>query len=530
MQHMRKTLTVVALAILTATAAEAASRNAPPSNAPPSNAAPSNAPATNVPGTSAPPSTGPKDNGRGNGQTPGGDGPSRPGGGNASGLPDAVTVLEILRRLPRWPGGRDGPQDDGGPDGPAGEPGGNAGPPGKKPPQPPRVVAIAPNVPFKPTPTPRTGGAPPAVTGAVAPDQFDREVLVTLTAGSDAETVRALSQDFGLDGNTVYVSPLLGVRIVRFLIPDTRSVADVVGQLASDARVQVAQPHYAYVASANPSVALPAPQYAPQKLKLDEAHKMAQGKRVKVAVIDTAVDTSHPAFKGARIETFDALGGSKSDPELHGTAIAGILSARAGLEGVAPEASLLAVRAFTAGKSGAPSSNTLALLKALDWAVMSGARVINMSFAGPQDPILAKAIDAADAQGIVLVAAAGNGGPQAKPAYPAALPAVIAVTATSDSDELYKDANRGAYIAVAAPGVDIVAAAPKGAYDISSGTSLAAAHVSGIAALMLELNPKMTSADVREAISGSAHKLPGRPKEEVGAGIADAEAALKAAK
>jgi subtilisin family serine protease len=129
---------------------------------------------------------------------------------------------------------------------------------------------------------------------------------------------------------------------------------------------------------------------------------------------------------------------------------------------------------------------------------------------------------------VVLVAAAGNGGADAKPAYPAALPEVIAVTATDDGDQLYKDANRGSYIAVAAPGVDIIAAAPKGAYDISSGTSLAAAHVSGIAALMLERNPKLTSKDVREALAESAHKISGKSKDEVGAGVADAAGALNA--
>ena len=224
------------------------------------------------------------------------------------------------------------------------------------------------------------------------------------------------------------------------------------------------------------------------------------------------------------------MGEARSEPELHGTAIAAIAGGRSGFQGVAPAASVLGIRAFSSGVKGSAQSYTLAILKALDWAVANGARVINMSFAGPEDPLLGKAIAAADALGVVIIAAAGNGGPNAKPAYPAAFPSVIAVTATDSSDEIYKDANRGAYIAVAAPGVDIMAAAPKGAFDISSGTSLAAAHISGIAALMIEKNPKLTSKEVREILSKSAHKLNGKSAEELGAGIADAAAAVNAVK
>lgn len=468
-----------------------------------------------------------------------GNGPTRPpGGGSAGGLPPAVVVLDILRRLPKWPPARGGEETDegGGPE-PMPEPDPQSSsdtPPPRSsagaPPKPPRVVAIAANVPFKPKPSPRPQGAPAVTLGATGPEALDREVLVTLGPGADNDTVFALSQDFGLDGQTLYTSALLGTRVVRFRIPDTRSVADVVLQLSADARVAIAAPHYVYTASGGAAKPLPLPQYAPAKLKLSEAHKIASGKRVRVAVIDTGVDAAHPAFKGAQIESFDALGGAKSQPETHGTAIAGIVGARDGLEGVAPQASLLSARAFTAEKGASARSFTFAILKSLDWAVLSGARVVNMSFAGPADPILAKAISAADAQGVVLIGAAGNGGPSAPPAYPAAYPEVVAVTATDDRDGLYKDANRGSYIAIAAPGVDIVAAAPGGAYDISSGTSLAAAHVSGIAALMLERNPKLTSKDVREALRESAHKVSGSKPEETGAGLADAAGALEAVK
>ncbi len=528
MFHARKPLPVAvlvfALGVMVSSAdAVAQSRNQTPST--------NNAGSANVPSPNG--GRGPTTPGRPSpdGPRPGGDNPG--GGGSAGGLPDAVTVLEILRRLPHFPrgGGNDIPVDDTGPEsGPeSSTPNGPANTP-KSPPKPSRVVLIPTNAAFVPKPAPRPAGAPAPIAGAIGPEALDREVLVTLGPGATTDTVFALSQDLGLDGETVYVSPLLGSRLVRFFIPDTRSVADVVQQLSTDARVEIAAPHFVYTASQGAAKPLPAPQYAPKKLNLDAAHKMSLGKRIKIAVIDTAVDTTHPAFKGGAIATYDALGGTKSEPEAHGTAIAGIVGARESLEGVAPGAELLTVRAFTAVQGAAAKSYTLAVLKGLDWAVSNGARVVNMSFAGPPDPILEKALNAAEAQGVVLVAAAGNGGPKAAPAYPGAYKSVIAVTATDDGDELYKDANRGDYIAVAAPGVDIIAAAPKGAYDISSGTSLAAAHVSGIAALMLEKNPKASAADIRAAIASSAHKLAGKPASDVGAGIADAAAAIGAVK
>src|SRR5262249_33389356 len=151
---------------------------------------------------------------------------------------------------------------------------------------------------------------------------------------------------------------------------------------------------------------------------------------------------------------------------------------------------ILAVRAFrTSGRNASPETTTQILMTAVNWAVNNGAKILNMSFIGAHDLALQQLLNAATQRGILIVAAAGNGGPTAPPVYPAAYPGVIAVTAVDEFDRRYEYANRGSYIAVAAPGVDILTPVEQGGYAYVSGTSFAAAYVSGIAALLLERDP-----------------------------------------
>ena len=166
------------------------------------------------------------------------------------------------------------------------------------------------------------------------------------------------------------------------------------------------------------------------------------------------------------------------------------------LMGSAPEVRILAIRAFGAASSGAESTSYV-ILKSLDYAALHGAQIVNMSFAGPKDPLIERAVAATAARGIVLVAAAGNAGAKSPPLYPAANPNVIAVSGTDAQDKLFTASNRGNHIAIAAPGADIFLPAPDGKYQMTSGTSFSAAFVSGIAALMLERNPALKPSDVR---------------------------------
>jgi Subtilase family len=323
--------------------------------------------------------------------------------------------------------------------------------------------------------------------------------------------------------------PFIGSAISLFRITDRRSVENVRTELAADASVRSVQLNFRYVLQDQKSVPAegdPA-QYALAKLRLPEAHALSRGSNVTIAVIDSGIDVTHPELADAIVESFDALG-AKEGAHVHGTGIAGAIVSHARLMGSAPKARILAIRAFGAAANGAESTSFV-ILKSLDFAAMHGAQIVNMSFAGPKDPLVERGIEAAAAKGMVLVAASGNAGPKSPPLYPAANPEVIAVSATDAHDRLFPASNRGSHIAISAPGVDIFLPAPDGKYQMTSGTSFSAAYISGLAALMMERNPLLAPAEVRAILTRTARDLglPGRD-DLFGAGEADAYRAVTA--
>ena len=324
-------------------------------------------------------------------------------------------------------------------------------------------------------------------------------------------------------------SVLTGGTLVHFQIGGNRATRDVVR--AMEAERIVSQPNYIYeaVQAAEPAAAEAASgggeQYVANKLRLAEVHKIATGKGVTVAVINSAIDIAHPEFKQAIAEKFDAVG--KTDkPHTHGTGMAGAIVAQSRLMGVAPGARTLAVHAFSTTTQQTPQATTQAIIAGLEWALNKGARVINMSFAGPYDPMLTLAMKKASEKGAVLIAAVGNAGPKSPPLYPAADPRVIGVTAVDENDQLYKGANVGAQVAVAAPGVDVMVPAPSDAYQLTTGTSVAAAHVSGVAALLLEKHPHADAQTILEVLTSSATRLGNKRDDKLGWGLVDPLAAL----
>ena len=359
---------------------------------------------------------------------------------------------------------------------------------------------------------------------------FVPEVLQEFEAGTSAQYIAELARALQLTLLARQSFTLTGRTLLLFRIDGTGSVQDTLRLVqARYGRALAGQANFIYKfgQAQPPAPSDSAAQYVVPKLHLLEAHRITNGDDVLVAVIDSKIDGSHPDLAGVIADEYDALGGP-APAHMHGTGMAGAIAAHAKLVGVAPKVKLLAVRAFSGTADGAQGT-TFNILKGLDWAASKNARIVNMSFAGPPDPMFRDMLAKAHARGIVLIAAVGNAGPRSPPLYPAADPDVIGVTATDAEDRLLPQANRGPQVAVAAPGVQVLEPAPDAAYQVTTGTSVAAAHASGVAALLLARDPKLTPDQVRSRLIKSARPIAGN-KRDVGAGVIDALAAVDSVK
>lgn len=234
-----------------------------------------------------------------------------------------------------------------------------------------------------------------------------------------------------------------------------------------------------------------------------------------IGLIDTGIDLDHDALRGQSIELVSISNqpGSSSSLE-HGTAIAALLVGRAGsiAPGLIPQATLVAVDAFSRSPGAADRADVVSLVSALEMLIGRGVRVINLSLSGPPNEVLRLAIEAARAQGVVLVAAVGNNGAGAEPSYPAAYPGVIAVTAVDRQLSVYRRATRGSHVAFSAPGVDIRTAQSKAGSTVKSGTSYAVPFVSAAMAMALATNPETDVEELQRRLQEGTQDLgvPGR--------------------
>ncbi len=222
---------------------------------------------------------------------------------------------------------------------------------------------------------------------------------------------------------------------------------------------------------------------------------------VMVAVIDTGVDADHPDLAGHVIDGHDYADGDNDPEDLHGhgTHVAGIIAGQGshtgGVVGVAPGVTILAIRALNAQGQG----YMFDIAMAIEEAVRRGADVINLSIRSPKSRILEEAIRNAVNRGVIVVAAAGNSGlPEV--AYPAAYEGVVAVSALDEEGNLAPFSNH-AVATVVAPGVKIFSTLLDGEYGVKSGTSMAAPHVAGLAALLVSAYPRMTAGAIRQRIA-----------------------------
>lgn len=236
----------------------------------------------------------------------------------------------------------------------------------------------------------------------------------------------------------------------------------------------------------------------------------------RIGMIDTGIDLGHEALRGQDIEVVTLDPSPSSAGPGHGTAIAALLVGKAGsgAAGLLPEAKLVAVNAFSAHE-GTDRTDVLRVVAALEELERRDVKVVNLSFSGPPNEVLKQAIDHALARGMTLVAAAGNGGPGADPAYPAAYPGVLAVTAVDAEMRIYKRATRGGYIALAAPGVAVSTAAAGGGEADRSGTSFAVPFVTAAVARLAAKDPHAGRIHMEDLLASAARDLGAPGRDEV---------------
>lgn len=213
------------------------------------------------------------------------------------------------------------------------------------------------------------------------------------------------------------------------------------------------------------------------------------GKGVRIGMVDTAIDTDHKFLKQANIVQQHFTQDGRDPVYEHGTAVASVFTgASQDYRGIIEGAQLYNASVFIEANETQSVTTALSLMKGLNWLVQQDIKVINMSLAGPPNRLLQKGIQQLCQQGIVIVAAAGNEGPFAKPMYPAGYGCAVAVTAVDAKNQLYKKAVRGDHIDIAAYGVDIMAASKSDTLTSQSGTSIAAPFVSAWIASQLPEN------------------------------------------
>jgi hypothetical protein len=318
---------------------------------------------------------------------------------------------------------------------------------------------------------------------------------------------RSLAADIARDYpvNTVLEWPIraLGVHCVVYRVGDAQSVDSVIARLRGDTRVKSVQRMNTFRALAGEDPYKPL-QTSFNEMQVEAVHRWATGAGIRIAIIDTGVDVNHPDLEGQVAEQIDLTGsGLNFEDDIHGTAVAGIIGALSenglGIEGVAPDARLLALRACWPERSGAIAAvcNSLTLARALDNAILLKAGIVNLSLTGPPDQLIGDLLKVALLDGIIIVAAEPDRA--SPPGFIDGIDGIIRVSSRGGQEDPVK-AGWGRTDTIMAPGSDLLTTFPRGTYSFASGSSFAAANVSGIIALLLELQPGLSSQRIEKLL------------------------------
>ena len=368
-----------------------------------------------------------------------------------------------------------------------------------------------------------------ALAGPAQAASYDTDtVIVKLASGVSAQERAGLFAATGVSDRVGSVAGV-GADVVRV----QGDPADVARRLNRSLLVSYAEPNFILTASAVPNDPLFGELYglnntgqtggradadidAPEGWDAAGLGAFPATGGVKIGIVDTGIDQTHPELSGKTVNCADSVGGTVVegtcvDDSLHGTHVAGTIAAKAnnatGVAGVAFNSSLVICKAL---RGGAGVGLTSDVANCITWAHSKGAKVISMSLGGGQSTTLQSAVAGAwengSATGSVLIAAAGNDG-NSTVSYPAGYAQVVSVAATDDSDAKASFSNTNADVEVAAPGVDVLSTIPGGHYFELSGTSMATPHASGVAGVLWQLFPTDTAAGIRSRLTSSVDDL-----------------------
>lgn len=328
--------------------------------------------------------------------------------------------------------------------------------------------------------------------------------------GARQRSAGRIARQYGLKVVSNWPMVILGVDCFVMTVALDQSPKEAAQTLSRDPGVVWAQTMSVYKGRAMPSAgadSLYRLQPSARLWRLTDLHKMATGRDVSVAVIDSMVQADHPDLAGQVSVRRDFVSARPSSGESHGTGVAGVIAARegngSGIVGVAPQARIMALRACWQSSivgvgSIETTCDTLSLAKALEFAIEHEAKIINLSLSGPEDPLLIRLIDLAIARGATVVAAFDSDLP--KGGFPASEKGVVSV-----SDRPINQAGSGVFTA---PGRDIVTTVPMGRWFLVNGSSYSAAHVSGLFALLRQRRPGARVAESLATISPGAYVDP----------------------
>ena len=364
----------------------------------------------------------------------------------------------------------------------------------------------------------------------VAAAPTDTSVIVTVQPTASLRAAEALIADAG----GTLQERLRPLPIYRIAVPASRVQEALTALNAHPEVVKAAEVEGEQVAQVIPNDPLyKGYQWNLRRIGMEQAWDLRPtAEDVIVAVLDTGVDLNHPDLRPNLMLDlgYDFLNDAPTpqDDESHGTAVAGIIGAlgnnHEGVSGIAWRVKLLPIKALNAQGRGPDS----VMVKSILYAADSGARVINISSTGTRySAALESAVQYAQDKGALVVAAAGNTGDGDNAVnYPAAIDGVLAVAAVDDKDQIAAFSQRQPYVALAAPGVDVPstawAGAGRGSYASQSGTSIAAPHVSGAAAVLWALRPDLSAVDIAQALRLAADRVVsgnGDPGSGQGSGI-----------